>query len=131
VNSIEKRIIDYLSGGGLFNPEMANHDAVRELLIDCRAALAARESASASKWGAEIAARAEHGELLPEHLSESAEPAAPRNCPTCDSPQPQLHPAVQFEGEVQPCKDSWHNRPDWGLAARSSEAAPAADEDKK
>lgn len=36
-----ERITAYLSGGGLFNPELANHDAVRDLLIDCRAALAA------------------------------------------------------------------------------------------
>ena len=34
------RITDYLSGGGLFNPEFANHDAVRDLLIECRDALA-------------------------------------------------------------------------------------------
>jgi hypothetical protein len=33
------RITAYLSGGGLFNPELAIHDAVRDLLIDCRAAL--------------------------------------------------------------------------------------------
>ena len=33
------RITDYLSSGGLFNPELANHDAVRELLIDCRTQL--------------------------------------------------------------------------------------------
>ena len=31
-----------------------------------------------------------------------------RRCPTCDSPAPHLHPAVQHEGEVQPCKDHWH-----------------------
>jgi len=28
-----------LTGGGLFNPELANHNAVRDLLIDCREAL--------------------------------------------------------------------------------------------
>ena len=38
---LSQRITDYLSGGGLFNPELANHDAVRDLLIDCRAALSA------------------------------------------------------------------------------------------
>ena len=37
---LQYRITAYLSGGGLFNPELANHDAVRDLLIDCRAALA-------------------------------------------------------------------------------------------
>ena len=33
------RITAYLASGGLFNPEYANHDAVRDLLIDCREAL--------------------------------------------------------------------------------------------
>ena len=33
------RITAYLTGGGLFNPELANHDAVRDLLIDARDAL--------------------------------------------------------------------------------------------
>lgn len=27
--------MDYLSSGGLFNPELANHEAVRDLLIEC------------------------------------------------------------------------------------------------
>lgn len=31
-----------------------------------------------------------------------------KHCPTCDSPDPKLHPAVQHEGEVQPCKDAFH-----------------------
>lgn len=31
-------------------------------------------------------------------------------CPTCESPQPHLHPAVQYEGEVQPCGDAYHLR---------------------
>lgn len=30
------RITEYLLTGGLFNPELANHDAVRDLLIECR-----------------------------------------------------------------------------------------------
>lgn len=42
-NTLEQRITDYLSGGGLFNPELANHDEVRDLLIECRAALASRD----------------------------------------------------------------------------------------
>jgi predicted HAD superfamily Cof-like phosphohydrolase len=32
----------------------------------------------------------------------------PRRCPTCDSPRPGLHPAMQLEGEVNICKDVWH-----------------------
>lgn len=39
--SVTERITAYLKGGGLFNPDLANHDAVRDLLIDCREALAA------------------------------------------------------------------------------------------
>lgn len=35
------RITAYLCSGGLFNPELANHEAVRELLRDCRAYLEA------------------------------------------------------------------------------------------
>jgi len=31
-------------------------------------------------------------------------------CPTCSSPSPELHPAVQHEGEVQPCKDAFHRK---------------------
>jgi hypothetical protein len=29
-------------------------------------------------------------------------------CPRCNSPDPKLHPAMQFEGEVQPCTHEWH-----------------------
>lgn len=32
-------------------------------------------------------------------------------CPLCGSPKPHLHPAMQFEGEVQPCDDEFHQRP--------------------
>ena len=37
------KITAYLSNGGLFNPELANHIAVRDLLIECREALAQPE----------------------------------------------------------------------------------------
>ena len=35
-----ERITDYLSSGGLFNSELALHERVRDLLIECRRALA-------------------------------------------------------------------------------------------
>jgi hypothetical protein len=34
--SVAGRITAYLVSGGLFNPEQAIHDRVRDLLIDCR-----------------------------------------------------------------------------------------------
>ena len=33
------------------------------------------------------------------------------NCPRCTSPHPHLHPAVQFEGEVETCTHDFHLRP--------------------
>ena len=36
---LQDRIKDYLSMGGLFNPELVNHDAVRDLILDARAEL--------------------------------------------------------------------------------------------
>lgn len=33
---VTDRIKEYLCLGGLFNPELMNHDAVRDLLIACR-----------------------------------------------------------------------------------------------
>jgi hypothetical protein len=35
---LSDRITQYLSAGGLFNPESMEHDKVRELLMDCRKA---------------------------------------------------------------------------------------------
>lgn len=39
IAEIRRRITDYLCSGGLYNPELAIHDKVRDLLLDCRAAL--------------------------------------------------------------------------------------------
>ena len=36
IKELSNRITDYLSMGGLFNPELANHLAVRDLLIECK-----------------------------------------------------------------------------------------------
>jgi hypothetical protein len=38
----------------------------------------------------------------------TARPASAGRCPTCGSPDPAKHPAVQEGGEVQPCKDAFH-----------------------
>lgn len=54
----------------------------------------------------------------PERLAEAAienavlearrERHGPR-CPRCNSPDPKRHPALQFEGEVEPCTHPFHN----------------------
>jgi len=33
---VVNKITEYLCNGGLFNPELMNHDSVRDLLIECR-----------------------------------------------------------------------------------------------
>jgi len=33
------RILDYIGNGGLFNPDLMDHDKVRDLVVDCRTAL--------------------------------------------------------------------------------------------
>lgn len=35
-------------------------------------------------------------------------PQSDLRCPTCNSPEPSLHPSVQLEGEVHICSDSFH-----------------------
>jgi hypothetical protein len=53
--ALAERITAYLSGGGLFNPELADHAEVSCLLMECRAALQEAEPAAAEgqagwKW---------------------------------------------------------------------------------
>lgn len=50
MSDIVEGITDYLSSGGLFNPELADHAAVRDLLIDARETiLALRKEVEAMK----------------------------------------------------------------------------------
>lgn len=44
MTDLELRITQYLLHGGLFNPECMDHNEVRELLLDCLAALTASKS---------------------------------------------------------------------------------------
>jgi hypothetical protein len=36
VTDVTERIKNYLGSGGLFNPELMEHEKVRDLLMDCR-----------------------------------------------------------------------------------------------
>lgn len=36
MTDIVEKCTEYLSSGGLFNPEMMEHDKIRDLIIDCR-----------------------------------------------------------------------------------------------
>ena len=43
---LSDRITAYLFNGGLFNPELANHLAVRDLLMECREVLNERANST-------------------------------------------------------------------------------------
>ena len=46
--------------------------------------------------------------LPPPTLRAAPPPETENRCPTCQSPAPHLHPALQHEGEVERCKDAFH-----------------------
>jgi hypothetical protein len=41
MSDTEERLTEYCLHGGLYNPELMQHDKVRDLLIDCRDEIAA------------------------------------------------------------------------------------------
>jgi len=43
ITPLQERVQDYLSNGGLFNPEMMEHDKVRDLIMDLAKALFSRD----------------------------------------------------------------------------------------
>ena len=49
-SAVLARIKAYLTTGGAFNPELADHVAVRDLLIDCRDVL--MKNQKANRWSA-------------------------------------------------------------------------------
>lgn len=46
--------------------------------------------------------------LLEQLEGADARPLRSARCPSCDSPDPKRHPAMQHGGEVQLCFDAWH-----------------------
>ena len=52
LDGIAERITEYLSVGGLVNPEQMEHEKVRELLLDCRTASAATKAEYEAKLAA-------------------------------------------------------------------------------
>lgn len=45
---LASRITNYLGNGGFWNPEMMEHDKVRDLLMDCRTALVSPQGEAAN-----------------------------------------------------------------------------------
>jgi hypothetical protein len=43
--TLHDRLTDYLVVGGLFNPELMDHDKVRDLLMECRTTLLLKDAA--------------------------------------------------------------------------------------
>jgi bacterioferritin-associated ferredoxin len=77
------RIREYISHGGLFNPDLMDHDKVRDLVVDCRGAIQAAvaqretlESALRSIANSSCCGCCQEAALMARHaLSEATEEA--------------------------------------------------------
>lgn len=95
-------------------PEAAKNElrsayARTHALPDGRSDIEARRQARVAT--AEASMKAEKDRIRAETptLPDALNKLPPPRCPTCGSSDPKRHPAMQSEGEVQPCLDSWHS----------------------
>jgi hypothetical protein len=65
-----KRITGYLACGGLFNPEFANHDITRDLIVDCRDAIQRLKTEKLAEYlRGQMEMREKAGDLIEYRLS--------------------------------------------------------------
>ncbi len=96
------RITNYLSAGGLFNPEAMEHDKVRDLLIDCRAALAAAPASPPSVRDRLEAFRSGWDEGYAEGYGKAkSEAAAPASPPSDEEWEHRVEEMRQAEADAQ------------------------------
>ena len=69
--SIAKRITQYLSAGGLFNPARMEHEKVRDLLLDCRAAIATTHAEYEAKLADYMAFADQSTVIAQQHVARS------------------------------------------------------------
>lgn len=86
---------------------------VGEQCQKCLRAMFHREVARSEKAESKLTKRREMDQFIEgvgNFVKAATEPPVvpDKKCPTCQSPQPHLHPAMQHEGEVQPCRDAFH-----------------------
>ena len=107
--ALTQRITEYLGNGGLFNPESMEHNKVRDLLIDCRAALTEAKGQEEDWMQREIADGVAPGTYAPEPPAEAPavtpsgmQPDGTWICPTCKDPKcgaPDLPVSSQHDTE--------------------------------
>jgi hypothetical protein len=82
---LRQRVRDYLGNGGLFNPELMEHDKVRSLLLDVADALDAQE-AEIARLRDEVAAAEEQKDAYASGVAEGMalhKEMADKSRPTC------------------------------------------------